>query len=64
MSKPADNPAAEFKRLAELCTADVGREVLPGDIYGAALFGWEYLKERFGDDANDVMCTIIKELDQ
>lgn len=58
-----ENPFVIMTRLAELCTADIGREVLPGDIYGAAYFGWEYLEKRFGDDAGDIMATIIKELD-
>jgi hypothetical protein len=53
----------ELKRLARLCSADLGKDVLPGDIYGFFTFGERFLKERFpdGDDVNDIIATLFKE---
>jgi hypothetical protein len=57
----------DLKELARLCTLDLGKEVLPGDVYGITMFGDDYDKDRtrFTDaERNDINATIFKELDR
>lgn len=52
-----------LRRIARLCSLDIGKEVLPGDVYGFTLFGMEY--EGFArfttEEIADIVATIIKE---
>jgi hypothetical protein len=59
---PEEEPL--LKKLARLCSLDIGKEVLPGDVYGIMQFGDDYDKDltRFTqEERNDIMATIIKE---
>lgn len=54
-----------LKRIARLCTLDIGKEVLPGDVYGFMNFGKEYDTDnkRFTKEERiDIMATIMKEI--
>lgn len=55
----------DLKELARLCTLDIGKEVLPGDIYGFLMFGDEYDKDRkrfTQEEWNDIFATLAKEV--
>jgi hypothetical protein len=50
--------------LARLITLDIGKEFLPGDVYGLMLFGIDYegLKRFNTEEVGDILATYIKEL--
>lgn len=50
--------------VAQMCSLDIGKEVLPGDVYGFLLFGMDYEGfSRFNtEEVSDIVATIIKEM--
>jgi hypothetical protein len=49
--------------VARLISLDIGKEFLPGDVYGLMIFGLEYegLKKFNTEEVSDILATYIKE---
>lgn len=55
-----------LKEIADCVSRDIGKEFLPGDVYGFLTFGMDYKGlERFNtEEVSDIVATIIKEADR
>jgi len=53
----------DLKAVARRVSLDIGKEFLPGDVYGFFLFGMDYegFKRFNTEEVSDILATIIKE---